>query len=260
VAKDKPDNTSELSPTERLPRAGKLRFLAPPLVLLGLLTRGADAQPGCPAVNFQKAVALNLKPSASSQMILTRQGDGSYTANQLTSAAPYRSIQTTPNYGRQLNGCLPKLPALPPLSIPQIESPPGAPSQPVALAHLSSGGYLSIQPATNGSGFDAVLFDSNMNFESSTHYSINTAQFGLADLNGDGVPDLIVVTGGSLSTSINVLIGNGGASFQSPIQHVLPGTTAFGPRGVVDLPKSSTFYARGSHSDRTRLKAAGEQF
>jgi len=74
-----------------------------------------------------------------------------------------------------------------------------------------------------------VLFDSQMNFLSSTHYSLAGAQFVLADLNGDGLPDLIVATtSASLTTpvSINVLIGNGGASFQPPIQHVLPGPTA----------------------------------
>ncbi len=179
LVRKRSDHTSELSRTERIPRVGKLRLWAPPLVLLCLVTSGADAQPGCPAVNFEKAVALNLKPTASSQTILTRQGDGSYTANQLTSASPYRGIQTTPNYGRQLTGCLPKLSALPPLPSPPIENPPGAPSQPAALARLASGGYLSIQLAPNGSGFDAVLFDSNMNLQSSTHYSVAAEQFVL---------------------------------------------------------------------------------
>ena len=199
------------------------------LAVLVLIGACAHAQPGCPAVDFQAAVLANLKPSTSSRTTLVRQADGAYTAYETADASPYRIIRTTPNFGAQLAGCVPRQPPLPPLSPPEgAGSPPGAPSQPQALARLASGVYLLVQSA--GGSTSASLFDSSLTLISETQYAVNAAQVKLVDVNGDGNLDLIALKPGSPRTdaAIEVLVGNGGGSFQPPIEHLLPGVRAPG--------------------------------
>jgi uncharacterized protein (TIGR03437 family) len=197
------------------------------LAVFVLIGACAYAQPGCPAVNFQAAVSANLKPSVSSHTTLVRQGDGSYTAYETADASPYRVDRTTPTFGNQLVGCLPKQPALPPLPPPQgAGSSPGAPSQLQAFARLASGVYLLVQ--STGSSISATLFDSSLTLISETQYAVSAVQLKLVDLNGDANLDLIALKPGSPRTdaAIEVLLGNGGASFQPPIEHLLPGVRA----------------------------------
>src|SRR5260370_35110683 len=116
------------------------------LVAFCLVVAGEQAQPGCPAVNFQGGISAHLKPSSSSHTTIVRQSDGSFTAYEMTDSSPYRIIRATPSFGVQLTGCLPKQPMLPLWSPPQsVGTSPGAPSQPQAFARLASGVYLLFQ-------------------------------------------------------------------------------------------------------------------
>jgi uncharacterized protein (TIGR03437 family) len=67
-----------------------------------------------------------------------------------------------------------------------------------------------------------------LNFLSETSYAVNASQVSLADVNGDGSLDLIVAASGYLTgnATFSVMLGNGGASFQPPIQHAIPNTSA----------------------------------
>jgi len=54
---------------------------------------------------FQTGAFASLTPSGSSQQILLRQNDGSYTAFEIPDTAPYKVLSTTPSFGQQLRNC-----------------------------------------------------------------------------------------------------------------------------------------------------------
>jgi uncharacterized protein (TIGR03437 family) len=180
--------------------------------------RLAQAQSGCPAVQFQGATT-SAQPDPSSHIVVARQPDGSYTAYELANASPYRIIRTTPNYAATLDACLPHRgagPALAP-STANFGNPPGATSQSTAYAILPSGDYLSA--TANGLTLDVIEFGPSIQFISEAVYQQTFSSVLFADVNGDGIPDLIGVNpGNSVSTdgSVNVMLGNGGTSFQAP--------------------------------------------
>lgn len=173
---------------------------------------------------------MNLRPTPTSQTFVARQGD-SYAAYQLSSSAPFRMLQSTPNFGAQLTGCLPKQSALAPVAVPRLADSIGVPSQPSVVAPTASGGYLWIQPTAIGTSFNAVLFDTNMHFVSTTSYGYRAYQFTLTDVNGDGLPDLVILIGGGETTNaaIGVMLGNGGTSFQPPVTRELPNSNVYSP-------------------------------
>ena len=200
----------------------------------------AQAQPGCPAVAFKTAVSANLQPSAASHIVMLRENDGSYTAYEMTNESPYRIVRKTPNYQKQLTACLPSHSSLPPLPPPTSPgSPPGAPSQREAFVRLSSGDYLFVT-----AGIDVVLFDSELNFKSEAQYVLTsfTQTLTLADVNGDGNPDIVAVHPGSppvggsrYPAAIDILLGTGGAGFQKPIEYPIPAAENLEPLGPVSL-------------------------
>jgi hypothetical protein len=152
----------------------------------------AQAQPGCPAINFQTAVLANSEPTDFSNVFLVRQSDGSYTGYDMTVGPPYSILATTANYQKQLTACLPSHSSRPPLAAPAgTGNVAGAPAQPQAFARLSSGNYLVVNPGQNNAG-TVALFDPNLNFISQSQLP---PQFGgstiVVDLNGDGILDLV---------------------------------------------------------------------
>ncbi|HEY7333478.1 MAG TPA: FG-GAP-like repeat-containing protein [Bryobacteraceae bacterium] len=160
----------------------------------------------CP-VGFQTQSAANLKPTTTSHTVLLRQSDGSFTGYEMADAPPYGVVSVTPQFQKQLTVCPPPPPTLP-VAGPQ------------AFAQLPSGGYLflqgdsAFQPEFNSHSVNALQFDASMRPVSSANFPAATVEaIRLADLNSDGNPDMIV---GTYPAGLQVRMGNGGASFQSP--------------------------------------------
>ncbi|HLM98589.1 MAG TPA: FG-GAP-like repeat-containing protein [Bryobacteraceae bacterium] len=213
-------------------RVSWLRFLAQ-FSITALVTTCAWAQPGCPAINFQTSVLANSRPTDFSNVFLVSQSDGSYTGYETTQGPPYTVIATTPNYQKQLTACLPSHAARPPLAAPTgTGNVPGAPSQPQAFARLSSGNYLVVNPDLSkpGSVSTVALFDPELNFISQSQLPVFAGSAILADVNGDGIPDLVgltvVVNGKELqgTATLVILLGKADGSFEFKASHQLMGT------------------------------------
>ncbi|HKX00836.1 MAG TPA: FG-GAP-like repeat-containing protein [Bryobacteraceae bacterium] len=181
-------------------------------------TAAALAQPGCPAVNFQTAVPVN-SPSGYTQLVLLRQNDGSSTAYEIMKASPFRVIRTTPNFQKQLTACLPGHPSLPPLPPPTgTGNTAGEPSQPQAVARLSSGDYLFVMFSDN-TGNVVARFDPEMNLISQTRLPVLVTSPVLVDLNGDGNLDIagLAITFDAKqlhgAITLEILLGNPDGSF-----------------------------------------------
>ena len=193
-----------------------------PLTLL-LAAVCAQAQPGCPAVNFQTAVSATLPSSDTSQTILLRQGDGSYTAYEMATQSPYRIIRTIPNYQKQLTACLPgHSVASATAAPPSVGSGPDAVGPTQGFVRLSSGNYLALMEEHSGktSATNVVLFDPQLNLISQAPLPIDIGGVGIfADVNGDGKLDIVGTTGTfngkeeEATTAIQVLVGDGGVNF-----------------------------------------------
>ena len=200
--------------------------------IAGLVTC-AQAQPGCPAINFQTSVVANSQPTDFTTVFLVRQSDGSYSGYEMTQNAPYSILATTPNYQKQLIACLPSHAALPPLAAPTgTGNVPGAPSQPQAVARLSSGNYLVVNPnlSNPGSVSTVALFDPELNFISQSQLPVFAASAILADVNGDGIPDLVgltvVANGKELegTATLVILLGRPDSSFELKASYQLMAT------------------------------------
>ena len=188
------------------------------------VSRFAQSQSACPAVQFQGTATALASPTSSSHIVVARQLDGSYTAYELSNTSPYPILHTTPNYAAALDACLPARgsgPAIAPSTV-NFGNPPGAGSQSAAYAILPSGNYLSA--TANGSSLDVIEFDPSMHFVSENMYSQPFTSVLFADMNNDGLPDIIGVNPGGVRVngvytngSIAVMLGSGQTSFQPPM-------------------------------------------
>src|SRR5580700_5721723 len=191
------------------------------LSLLLLAISDSLAQSTCPGVQFKNVVSASLTPSLTTRLNLARQADGSYTSFETSLASPYSVLSGSLNFGKQLAACLPSQPAAINPAPAAPANPPGAASQGQAIALLSSGNYLVVGLNFVGDigGVDAQVFDPQMNLLSVANYRVGGGGLALADLNGDGNPDLVSVGNGGMTTpgQLSILLGNGGSSFQAPI-------------------------------------------
>jgi hypothetical protein len=173
-------------------------------------------------MTFQGAASASLKPATTTHTALLRQTDGSYTAFELTDAAPYRIVRTTRNFQRQLTGC------------------PGAPVQgflpgtqpPELIARLNNGGYLWVR--RNLFALNAVLFDAAMTFVSESQFpNVLVEALNVADVNGDGLPDILTGTSFPHNTAMQVYLvtGGSGVSGACHLQHSILGEPATGRSG-----------------------------
>ncbi len=199
--------------------------------LLVLAVANVVGQSGCPEPNFLAAATVNLKPSATSHIDVVRQIDSSYTGFEVTDLAPYRTISVTPHFERQFADCVSHaIPSNPFSSVP-VANAPGAGSQLQASEALAAGSYFVGKIVESGTAIDFGIFDSQHNLASETVFTpptvnppFNQAQtllsLTLADLNADGIPDLIAVVVAPIALSYHsggvwTFLGNGDGTFQA---------------------------------------------
>ena len=190
------------------------------------------AQPACPSVNFQGAASASLKPGLSTHMVVLRQSDGSYTAFELTDASPYRIVRTTENFQRQFSGCpgFPVVGTLPSTQPPEV------------FTRVESGGYLWVRRSDvngpTGSYFALYVaaFDPALHLTSEAQYPVLIVEaMAVVDVNGDGIPDILIGTAFPHSAASEVLIWNGGSSFQPPVSYGIASSLNIRSIAVADL-------------------------
>jgi predicted dehydrogenase len=92
----------------------------------------------------------------------------------------------------------------------------------VAVADLNGDGKLDLVTANNGDSANTVsvlLGNGNGTFKAATNFAIGTEPVGVAvaDLNGDGHPDLIATN--ESSNTVSVLLGNGNGTFLAALNY-----------------------------------------
>jgi uncharacterized protein (TIGR03437 family) len=183
-------------------------------------------------MNFRGAASASLKPSASTHTLLLQQSDGSYTAFEMTDASPYRIVRTTRNFQKQLTACpsLPVTGTLPEFQPPEVFTP------------LNSGGYLWVRrsdatgPPGAYFGLYVTVFDAALKMTSEAQYPVLIVEaLAVADVNGDGIPDILTGTAFPHSAALQVLIGNGGSSFQAPVNYAIASSLSLRSIAVADL-------------------------
>jgi hypothetical protein len=186
-------------------------------VLISLLAIGAQitiAQSGCPDVHFKTVPSATLAPTPTTQFNVVRQPDGSYTAFERSTVAPYSVLSSTAHFENSLTACLPSAPPTMAPAATTPANPTGAASQPQAIAQLSSEGYLTV----GAGGIAVALLDSQLNVISTSN-PITGSNVALADVNGDGILDIVGIINGGEETSgqLRIFLGTGGTGFQPPI-------------------------------------------
>lgn len=120
-------------------------------------------------------------------------------------AATYEAIQVFLGNG---DGTL-----APAVSYPALEGP-------LVLADLTGKGKLDVVVA--GSSLNVLLGNGDGTFGSPVPYTsvANITGLAVADVNGDGKPDIVVVEGAAeVDNLLAVLLGNGDGTFQSPVSY-----------------------------------------
>jgi hypothetical protein len=102
----------------------------------------------------------------------------------------------------------------------------------VAVGDFNGDGHLDLaftNPYTAG-GLDVVLSNGDGTFRPTVSYTIEgyPDSVAVADVNGDGIPDLITANSGD--NSVSVLLGNGDGTFQRAVDY--PTATGDGPQTV----------------------------
>jgi uncharacterized protein (TIGR03437 family) len=187
------------------------------LPALSILLQRSVAQSSCPDVHFKTIPSATLTPTTTTQLDVVRQPDGSYTSYERSTSVPFGVLSVTQHFESQLSACLPS-------TVPALNRAPAAPanpvgasSQPQAIALLSSGNYLTVAGI---GGTSVALLDPQLNILSTATASIGPNNV-LADVNGDGILDIVSIVNGGETTpgQLKILLGNGGTSFQAPITY-----------------------------------------
>ncbi len=84
--------------------------------------------------------------------------------------------------------------------------------------------------STQGNYFaiDVAQFDAQLNLLSETTYPIFIAvAIAIADLNGDGIPDILIGKDSTIQQSLEVLLGEGDVDFQPPVDYSIASPPAY---------------------------------
>jgi hypothetical protein len=106
----------------------------------------------------------------------------------------------------------------------------------VAVGDFNHDGKLDLAVVNQGFNSTAqayflsiLLGNGDGTFQSPVNYSLPPGAenaVAVADLNGDGKPDLAVITDGSTDDTVSIFLGNGDGSFQSPVAYSYPSAGA----------------------------------
>jgi Bacterial Ig-like domain (group 3)/FG-GAP-like repeat/FG-GAP repeat len=118
---------------------------------------------------------------------------------------------------------------------PPVEYATVSAGESVVVGDVNGDGKLDMIVANLGNGtansgsVSVLLGNGNGTFQTPVTYStgaVNTTGVALADMNGDGKPDLVVTSqyenGSSISGVVGVLLGNGDGTFQPPLNILTP--------------------------------------
>lgn len=185
------------------------------LPALSILLLPSVAQSSGPDVHFKTIPSATLSPTTTTQLNVVRQPNGSYASYERGTSPPYGVLSVTQHFENQLSACLPSTaPASSPAAAAPA-NPAGASSQPQGIALLSSGNYLTVGAFIGGA--TVALLDPQLNILSTANPSIGSNNV-LADVNGDGILDIVSIVNGGERTSgqLQILLGTGGVGFQAP--------------------------------------------
>jgi uncharacterized protein (TIGR03437 family) len=196
------------------------------LPALSIVLQQTVAQSPCPDVHFKTIPSATLSPTTTTQLSLVRQSDASYTSYERSISSPYTILSNTQHFEKQLLVCLP--PAAP-ASNPAAAAPAnpvGGSSQTLSVALLNSGNYLTV--GTGIGGVPVALLDPQLNILSTSSALIVGTNNVLADVNGDGILDIVSIANGGEMTpgQLIILIGTGGVGFQAPITYPIGSSLA----------------------------------
>jgi uncharacterized protein (TIGR03437 family) len=173
------------------------------------ITASATASDGCPPVRFSSLVSAPLLPTPNTHRVLVKQSDGSFTAFDLSNDPPYGMLHAIPHFDRQLRPCTPSVTGLNRVVL--------------ALGQTPSGGYLiasqtlASNVVTNVVTTVVTAFDADFNMQGQTTLSGAILDLQFADINNDGIPDIVTFSPPIYGNLVSVYLGNGGGSFQSPV-------------------------------------------
>jgi hypothetical protein len=108
----------------------------------------------------------------------------------------------------------------------------------VAVADVNGDGIPDIVTGNwSGSTVSVLLGNGNGTFQAPVNYTIAPSaivtSIAVADVNGDGKPDIIACNSNGSNSTVNVLLGNGNGTFQAPVSYASGGYGGGGAPGMV---------------------------
>jgi len=193
--------------------------------IAGLLAPALSGQP-CPAIDFLTARQAILDSSNEITAVL-RESDSSYTGLRISKTAPFRLLETIPNYLERFRRCLPASTDTRPA--PAIASPQlAAASRHVVIPDfLNDGTGLIASIAFARNMVSVILADSvTLTFRAMANYPAGVSPRAVVavDLNGDGRRELVAVNTGDGAANrgnVSVLLARSDnpGTFQGPVNY-----------------------------------------